>query len=257
MKIKPSFDENRAPLRPADRLNRMPYALALCIFLSAVLVILTLLSFSSCAEGTGKKPSSPEGSEYVQKILSLQEQIVRMRDEQYLRESSYLENIRLLESRLAQQQQPSPTGSARPIPSGGEASPSASDSSGASPTPSGESFGFLYTLADGEATITAYRGDSLDLLIPAAVDGYPVTAIGDGAFEGTRIRSVSLPDTVKSVGWFAFRNCRSLAKAVCPQSVTSIGYEAFSGCKSLTVYAEASSYSYKYAVSYGIPVSAR
>ena len=68
---------------------------------------------------------------------------------------------------------------------------------------------------------------------------------------------MSLPDTVKSVGWFAFRNCRSLAKAVCPQSVTSIGYEAFSGCKSLTVYAEANSYSYKYAVSYGIPVSAR
>ena len=114
---------------------------------------------------------------------------------------------------------------------------------------------FTYEVKSNEAIITGYNGEKSSVVIPSVIDGYTVTAIADDAFKSTKITSVSIPSTVKSIGWFAFADCISLTAAVLPDSVESIGYEAFSGCKSLTVYASADSYAAKYAKSYGITVS--
>ena len=58
--------------------------------------------------------------------------------------------------------------------------------------------------------------------------------ICDGAFSDCySLQSVTIPNSVKSIGDKAFRLCESLQSVTIPNSVTSIGDEAFSGCESL------------------------
>ncbi len=55
-----------------------------------------------------------------------------------------------------------------------------------------------------------------------------------GFFEScTSLRSVTIPESVTSIGEFAFRNCTSLQSVTIPDSVTSIGGAAFCDCSSL------------------------
>ena len=58
---------------------------------------------------------------------------------------------------------------------------------------------------------------------------------------GELVTSLEIPESVTSIGDYAFDSCGSLASIIIPDSVTSIGRYAFSGCKALTIYCEASS----------------
>jgi hypothetical protein len=73
------------------------------------------------------------------------------------------------------------------------------------------------------------------LVIPATIEGNPVTSIGDKAFLKCKsLTSITIPDGVTSIGEFAFNNCSSLTSITIPDSVTSIGHATFTGCASLT-----------------------
>jgi uncharacterized repeat protein (TIGR02543 family) len=91
-----------------------------------------------------------------------------------------------------------------------------------------------YSIVDNEVTITGYTGTGGDIIIPATIEGKPVTSIGDWAFsvQGS-ITSVAISDGVTSIGKGGFAFCSSLTSAVIPDSVTSIGERAFDYCTDL------------------------
>ena len=62
-----------------------------------------------------------------------------------------------------------------------------------------------------------------------------VASIGNYAFSGcSSLTAVVIPDSVTSIGDWAFSSCSSLTSVVIPDSVTSIAGFAFYGCSSLT-----------------------
>ncbi len=88
-------------------------------------------------------------------------------------------------------------------------------------------------ITDCDATVTSIE-------IPAEIDGLPVTSIkegyyGQGVFSNcTLLTSVTIPESITSIGICAFDGCTSLTSITIPESVTNIGYYVFSNCSSLT-----------------------
>ena len=73
---------------------------------------------------------------------------------------------------------------------------------------------FTFALnADGNGyVVTGYTGSQAQVKVPDWYNQKPVTAIGDGAFQGKSfITSVSLPSTITVIGAAAFKNCTGLS----------------------------------------------
>ena len=116
---------------------------------------------------------------------------------------------------------------------------------------------YAYTVNGGNATITKFLGPddsanpvdsastvSYDIEIPEKLGIYTVTGLGKDSFTGypfagdwykfgRNIRSVTIPQSVTSIGDSAFSFCIALTEVTIPQSVTSIGKNAFVGCEKL------------------------
>lgn len=88
-----------------------------------------------------------------------------------------------------------------------------------------------YTIANGEVTITgACYNCPWILEIPSEIEGYPVTAIADYAFEGWWKSSVIIPDSVVSIGKYVF-DLSSVSSVTLGSGITSIGEGAFAGSR--------------------------
>ncbi|MCR4616043.1 MAG: leucine-rich repeat protein [Clostridiales bacterium] len=95
---------------------------------------------------------------------------------------------------------------------------------------------FTYVLIDDglHAEITGYTGSGGSITLPAAIDNYPVTSIGDSAFSGnSTIVGIKLNSGLVNIGESAFRLCSNLTSISIPESVLTIGKDAFYGCYGL------------------------
>jgi GH24 family phage-related lysozyme (muramidase) len=134
--------------------------------------------------------------------------------------------------------------------------------------------GFEALYEDGKVMITGYTGRSDTVIIPATIEGLPVTGINGGAFShrsnftgitslladadnklftsrdgvlfsknGDRIirypvgkqkKQYAIPAGITSIGDDAFSHCTGLTTISIPAGVTSIGSDAFWNCTGLT-----------------------
>ena len=89
--------------------------------------------------------------------------------------------------------------------------------------------------SDGTVTITDCDDSAQGAItIPSQIDGKPVTSIGAAFYYCISLTSITIPDSVTSIGGCAFEYCSSLTSITIPDSVTSIGWDAFDGCEKLT-----------------------
>ena len=99
-----------------------------------------------------------------------------------------------------------------------------------------DSNGYIVYTDGCDKILVGYVGEQTELTLPN-----DITEINHACFMQDNITSVVIPNSVKSIGGYAFGNCTSLTSIVIPSSVTSIGYMAFANCTSLTIICEASS----------------
>ncbi|MBQ2794186.1 MAG: leucine-rich repeat protein, partial [Clostridia bacterium] len=88
--------------------------------------------------------------------------------------------------------------------------------------------GIVYTVNQNHAEVTDYTGTASKIRIADSYEGYPVTKIATQAFQGKNISDVIFPDTITTIGDYAFAGCSSLKGISLPSSVTRIEAYAFS-----------------------------
>ena len=88
--------------------------------------------------------------------------------------------------------------------------------------------GFITETDGNTVTLIEYVGNNKVILIPEGI-----THIGEFAFSGKDITSVTLSSTVISIAAYAFDGCASLETVILNNVVSSIAYGAFEGCYSL------------------------
>ena len=92
---------------------------------------------------------------------------------------------------------------------------------------------YTYTDMNGEEYIAiwSYDGDDTELVIPAYIDGIPVTTLISGFLneeQRAKITAIQLPETMKDIG-SALCMCKALKEITIPAGVTELGYQAFAG----------------------------
>lgn len=109
---------------------------------------------------------------------------------------------------------------------------------------------YTYTLDSGEATVVRCNDFiSEEIIVPDTLDGYPVTAVGDFAFSAVsevgeswgntvitysyNYQKITLPESVKTIGRYAFAENKNLQEVVLPEDLTDFNYCAFMNCKNL------------------------
>ena len=97
---------------------------------------------------------------------------------------------------------------------------------------------FEYEINGDEVTITKYTGSDIDIAIPDTIEGKKVTKLSSNsentifANRGT-VKSVIIPDSVKTIGAYTFYSCRNLETVEIPNSVEIIEDYAFQYCLGL------------------------
>ena len=106
--------------------------------------------------------------------------------------------------------------------------------------------GIYYNFLDDNNVEVTYKGSSIyedeyknEVVIPDSVTyngvNYIVTSIGKNAFAYSALKTITIGNNVKSVGYDAFSNCNLLASVTMGTAVQNVGKYAFYNCSYLSV----------------------
>ena len=106
--------------------------------------------------------------------------------------------------------------------------------------------GIYYNIIDEKNVEVTYKGSSEyedeyknEVVIPDSVTyngvSYIVTSIGKNAFAYSALKTITIGNNVKSVGYNAFSNCNLLASVTMGTAVQNVGKYAFYNCSYLSV----------------------
>ena len=84
----------------------------------------------------------------------------------------------------------------------------------------------IAVLNNSAVEIINYKGNAQDVIIPERIYDLPVIAIGNSAFSGRQLNSITLPESLEYIGHSAFSANRLVSLAL-PASITQIGKHAF------------------------------
>ena len=120
-----------------------------------------------------------------------------------------------------------------------------------------------YRKTEGGIEVVKLHGRCAEVRIPEEMDGLPVVAVGERAFavreeapvaepademdaeillveafsgelaEGQALRRVFLPDSIETIGAYAFHGCSALERVSLPANLQEISLRMFDGCASL------------------------
>jgi len=91
-----------------------------------------------------------------------------------------------------------------------------------------------YEVTEEKGKIVRYQGQALQVEVPALIEGYPVTGVGKKAFLSRKnLRKITLPDTVKEIGDWAFAYCDGLMSVSLPGRRIQFGKAVFLECEAL------------------------
>ena len=96
-------------------------------------------------------------------------------------------------------------------------------------------------LSDGTLQITKYKGTDTEVTVPEKIGKSPVSSFAAtyrkmewiGPFDGSNVKRVILPESIRIIGTATFKNCVDLESCIIPYGVKKIEDRAFYGCKSL------------------------
>lgn len=95
-----------------------------------------------------------------------------------------------------------------------------------------------YSFSGTSAIVYKYLGEEGTCALPESIEynglDYSVTKIARRAFAQTKVKEIKLPETLESIGLWAFYICRNLSKINLPSSLKEINGLAFHMCGNLT-----------------------
>jgi hypothetical protein len=71
---------------------------------------------------------------------------------------------------------------------------------------------YICTVSNLTITISGYTGNSSSLVIPNTIANLPVFGIGNSVFAGSSLTTITIPNSVVSIGYLVFANCPVLKR---------------------------------------------
>ena len=211
--------------------------LSLSIVISMILCACSEM-FGDATSGSIEQPSSTDqNQDATAKIRELEAQIVAILQDQQLSQTQSKKEIEELRAAIEKLKND-------------KSADAATDVSTDKPA---EEETFKYAVIDGRACITQIISTEKNIVIPYTIDGYKVYSIGSEALSSSTVESIVISSGIEKIDWFAFKNCPSLSSVSIPDTVISIGYGAFDNASSsFVIRCSRDSFAHRYAKSYGI-----
>ncbi len=98
----------------------------------------------------------------------------------------------------------------------------------------GKNNGLLFSVVNGEATVTGYVGQPDSVIIPDFFGCYPVTELRDNAFYNCdTLTKINISQNVRKIGHHCFYACSALERVELPLKLNELGAGCFCGCDRL------------------------